>query len=94
MTDPDKDADPMLAELAALRGQLATLNANRALRIHGSWWRLMWFNFLRGIALGLGTVVGATILVSVAAYFLTKIDFIPIIGDWAAEIAAEIQQPR
>ena len=32
----------------------------------------------------------ATILVSSAAFLLAQIDFIPIIGDWAADIAREI----
>jgi len=51
------------------------------------------FQLYRGLAFGLGSVLGATILVSVAAYLLAQIDFIPIIGDWAADIAREINMP-
>ena len=43
--------------------------------------------------MGFGTVVGATILVSIAAYLLAQIDCVPIIGDWASHIATEIQAP-
>jgi hypothetical protein len=46
---------------------------------------------LRGMAVGLGTVVGASILVSLLLYMLSQIDFLPIIGDWATEIANEIR---
>jgi hypothetical protein len=53
--------------------------------------RLLAFQFLRGLALGLGTVVGATILVSFLVYLLSNIDFIPVIGEWASEIAAQIR---
>jgi hypothetical protein len=41
----------------------------------------------------LGTVVGASILVSLIAYLLAQIDFLPIIGDWATAIAEQMQPP-
>lgn len=86
------DHPPSLSdELEALRAEIAVLNDQRFLRIQGSTWRMMSHGFLRGLAMGLGTVVGATVLVSVIVYFLSQIDFIPIVGDWAAEIAKEIQ---
>lgn len=87
---PDSQAD-LAEELHALRNELARLNRHRFVRLQNSTWRMMWQFFLRGLAMGLGTVVGATVLVSVIVYFLSQIDFIPIIGEWAKQIAAEIQ---
>jgi len=81
----------LLRELAALRAEVIMLNRHRILRIENSTWRAMQRAFMRGIAMGLGTAVGATVMVSIMVYFLSQIDFIPIIGDWAAEIAQEIQ---
>ena len=78
-------------EVAALRAEVARLNAHRFIRLHNSLPRLVAFNFLRGLAFGLGTVIGATILVSFVALALSRIDFIPIIGEWAAEIARQMQ---
>lgn len=80
-----------MAELAALRQELDLLNNHRFVRAHDSWFGLVGFNFLRGLAMGLGTVIGATFLVSVAVYFLSQIELIPIIGEWAKMIAQEIQ---
>ena len=37
-----------------------------------------------------GLMIGASVLVSLLAYSLSQIDFIPIVGDWAAEIASQI----
>lgn len=88
---PPRPSDTLGHELEALRQEIARLNRNKYLRIQGSVWRMMGHSFLRGLAMGLGTVVGATVLVSVMVYFLSQIDFIPIVGDWAAEIAREIQ---
>ena len=52
------------------------------------------FQFARGLMFGLGSVVGASLLVSVAAWWLSQIEFLPIIGNWAAQIASEISAPR
>jgi hypothetical protein len=94
VTENTSDTDRLIAELSALREEVDKLNKHRFLRAHDNAFRMMGYNFLRGLAVGLGTVVGATMLVSVAAYFLAQIDFIPIIGDWAKIIAQEIQMNR
>ena len=86
--------DDTVSELAALQREIASLNQHRFIRIHNSLPQLLGFNFIKGLAFGLGTVVGATILVSVLALFLTKIDFLPIIGEWAAEIADQMDADR
>ena len=77
-------------EIAALHKELERLNNHRFIRVQNSVPRLIGFQFLRGLALGLGTVVGASVLVSIVGYFLAQIDFLPIIGDWAASIAEQI----
>ncbi len=73
-------------ELKSLRAEVARLNSHRFIRMHNSTTRLVWFNFLRGLAFGLGSVIGATVLVSILVFFLKEINFIPIIGDWAAQV--------
>ena len=83
--------DALEREVAALGREVEKLNGNRILRAHASWLGLLWFNFLRGLAFGLGSVVGATALVSVVVYMLSSIDFIPVIGEWATEIIRVIE---
>ena len=77
-------------ELEGLRKELERLNGHRFIRMHNSLPRLLAFTFMRGLAFGLGSVIGATILVSMLGLFLTKIDFIPIIGGWAQQIADQM----
>ncbi len=77
--------------LAGVHRELTRLNAHRLIKIHNSLPKLVAFQFLKGLAFGLGTVVGATILVSILALFLSNIDFVPIIGDWAAQIADQMK---
>ena len=87
----ENDTD-LQKEIAALRVELKRLNGHKFVTMHNTPVRLLGFQFLRGIAMGFGTVVGATILVSLAAFLLAQIDFVPIIGEWATRIADEIQQ--
>ena len=68
------------------------MNSHRFIRMHNSLSKLIWFNFMRGLAFGLGSVIGATVLVSILVYLLRGIDFIPIIGDWATEVLSIITE--
>ncbi|NRB33937.1 MAG: hypothetical protein HRU31_04185 [Rhodobacteraceae bacterium] len=86
------ETEALRREVAALRTEIQTFNAHRFVRVQNSWWLMLLQALLRGMAVGLGTVVGASILVSAVVYMLSQIDFLPIIGDWAKEIAAEIQR--
>jgi hypothetical protein len=54
-------------------------------------WRLITFQFVRGLAFGLGSVFGATLLVSLLAWWVSQFEFLPIVGDWAAQIAKQIE---
>ncbi|MDA8586396.1 DUF5665 domain-containing protein [Rhodobacteraceae bacterium] len=78
-------------EIVALREELERLNGHRLIRIYNNWMRLLWFQFLRGLAFGLGSVVGATALVSVVVYVLSSVNFIPVLGVWASEIIEVIE---
>ena len=81
-------------EIAALRREVAQLNSHRFVTLHNSIWRLVGFRFASGLAFGLGTVLGGSILLSFVVLALSSIDFIPVIGEWAAKIAAEMDIAR
>jgi hypothetical protein len=82
-----KPGDGLEAEVRALREELAHLRRHRLVVIYQSVPRILFFRFLSGMAVGLGTVIGATVLLSVIAWFFSQIEFLPIIGEWAAEVA-------
>lgn len=83
--------DSATQEMTALRRELERMNEHRLIRIYDNWVRLLWFQFLRGLAFGLGSVVGATILVSALVYLLSSVDFIPVLGEWASQIIQVIE---
>ena len=51
----------------------------------------IFFSLIRGLSFGLGSVIGATILVYLLILFLSQIEFIPIIGEWAARLIEQIE---
>ncbi|CUI55559.1 DUF5665 domain-containing protein [Cognatishimia activa] len=79
------------AALEKLTKEVERLNEHRFIRVQNSWWRLILFQFTRGLAFGLGSVVGATILVSLLAWWISQFEFLPIVGEWAATIAKQIE---
>ena len=53
--------------------------------------KTIFFSLIRGLSFGLGSVIGATILVYLLILFLSQIEFIPIIGEWAARLIEQIE---
>ena len=73
---------------------IETLNDHNLMRIYSSSRRIIWTNFLRGLAFGLSSVIGASILVYITVQILAQIEFIPILGDWALRLISEIEKSR
>jgi len=90
----DIPSEDLASEVYALRTELEKLNSHRFVRIHNNMPRLLAFNFARGLAVGLGTVLGASVLLSVLVWSLSQIEFLPIIGEWAAEIAQQMRSAQ
>ena len=86
--DNEKGVQLRLAEA------IETLNDHNLMRIYSSSRRIIWTNFLRGLAFGLGSVIGASILVYITVQVLAQIEFIPILGDWALRLISEIEKSR
>ncbi|MDK2823941.1 MAG: hypothetical protein PWQ67_737 [Clostridia bacterium] len=55
--------------------------------------KLLWINFIAGVARGLGTAVGFTILFAIFLYFLQKLVLLklPLISDFIADIVRMVQ---
>lgn len=87
---PEKGTD-IAAEIATLRRELEILNSHRFITIQNTLWRLFLLRFVTGLFTGLGTVIGATVLVSLVVVFLSQIEWVPLIGDWASQIADQIE---
>lgn len=77
--------------LEGLTAEVRRLNSHRFIRAQNSVWRLIGFQFVRGLAFGLGSVFGATLLVSILAWSIAQFEFLPVVGDWAVQILQYIE---
>lgn len=90
--DQSTDPESLEAEVRALREELTLMRKHQMFLLYQSVPRVLLFRFATGMAVGLGTVIGATVLLSLIIWSLSQIEFIPIIGDWAAEIARSMSE--
>ena len=78
-------------EIKKISEAIKSLNDNNILKIYNSTKKILFISFLKGLASGLGWIIGATILVSLLTYILSQIEFIPILGDIVAQLIQEIE---
>ena len=78
-------------EIKKLREEIKSLNSNKIFKIYNSTKKILFISFLKGLASGLGWIIGATILVSLLTYILSQIEFIPILGDIVSQLIEEIE---
>ncbi len=65
-------------------------NANE----HVNWRNIVTKNFIGGIMWGLGSVIGATMILSLLLGSLQKLDFIPAVADFILQIQAMIDSKK
>ena len=78
-------------EIKKLSEAIKSLNNNNIFKIYNSTKKILFISFLKGLASGLGWIIGATILVSILTYILSQIEFIPILGDVVSQLIKEIE---
>lgn len=74
-----------------LRIELERLNANITKLIRR---QNLWRSLFAGILSGLGSVIGATIVVAFIAYLLRNVELVPLIGTWVGSIVRQITQSQ
>lgn len=61
------------------------------LRVARNWKRFILTSFTRGIFVGLGSIIGATIVVALLVAILNAFGGIPLIGDWFDTIREQLR---
>lgn len=62
------------------------------LQVSRNWPHFIGVSFVRGLFMGLGSVVGATILVAIAIWVLNTFDWLPVIGDWLDRLESSLRR--
>ncbi|MDR3584813.1 MAG: DUF5665 domain-containing protein [Desulfosporosinus sp.] len=102
LSPSDEEVNPLkVQEWAYLRHQITLLSETlETMRLAdyiaylNSPRRLLWLNFLVGLARGLGTAMGAGLLAGVAYFLLKRIVILnfPVIGGFIAELSKYVHQ--
>ena len=79
-------------QIENLNNTIEALGKQKFFQIYNSLWKMIVVYLLKGLASGLGWVIGATILVSILTYMLSQIEFIPILGDIVSRVIEEIEK--
>ncbi|MCG7572974.1 DUF5665 domain-containing protein [Phaeobacter sp. CNT1-3] len=88
-TAPQNSQEEAIRRLTA---EVERFNNHRFIAVQNSRWRLLGFQFMRGLAFGLGSVIGASLLVSMIGWWLSQFEFLPLIGDWMVILSDEFER--
>ncbi len=78
-------------ELKDLAKEIKKIKSLDYLKVFNNPFKFMWFAFLKGLMVGFGSVLGASVLVGGFIFLLAQVSFVPILGDFIEEIIAQIQ---
>jgi len=59
-----------------------------------SLWKILLNNFLGGIVWSFGVWVGTAIIAVIIIYFISKVDFVPLVGNFLADVTKYMAKDR
>ena len=90
----DARAAALSEEVRRLRELLEKLRLSRYMQAVLNVRRMAWLSFLNGILGGLGGAIGATVVLALLVYLLTRLELVPHIGRFVAEIVNIVQHQK
>jgi hypothetical protein len=70
--------------------RIANENLKEFIRYSSSPWRIVWTNFVAGIFRGLGTLLGASMVIALLVWLLTLVADMPVVGEYANDFKATV----
>ncbi|MBI2634923.1 hypothetical protein HYW82_04645 [Candidatus Peregrinibacteria bacterium] len=90
MSESTKTEQQLAAAVTDLTKEVGKLKDLEFIRVFKHPWKFMWFSFLKGLMVGFGGVLGASVLVAIFVYLLGQISVVPILGDVVQDVLTEI----
>ncbi len=81
----------LATEVRKLTKEVKSLRKLEFVKILKHPWKFLGMSFLKGLMVGFGSVLGASVLVALFLYILSQISFVPIIGDFVEEVLTQIE---
>jgi phage shock protein PspC (stress-responsive transcriptional regulator) len=91
----EEKQEKSLSESVAILTKLAKdLKSRRYLQRIDNPKKFFFYNFISGIVRGIGVAFGASIVFALILWILSKLQIVPILGDWAIVILDYIEKMR
>ncbi len=87
-----KDVKELTKESQTLAKEVNNLKNLEFIQVFKHPLKFMWFSFLKGLMVGFGSVLGATVLVALFLYILAKLSVLPGVGEYVNTFIKEIQE--
>lgn len=81
----------LVREVTSLTQEVQKLKDMELIQIFKHPFKFLWFSFLKGVMVGFGSVLGASLVVGIFLYLLTQISLVPVIGDFVQKVINQIQ---
>lgn len=78
-------------EMKELTTEITRLKDMDFMQVFKHPWKFLWYSFLKGLMIGFGSVLGASVLVGLFIYLLAQVRLVPILGDFVQDVIDQIQ---
>ncbi|MFA6992411.1 MAG: DUF5665 domain-containing protein [Candidatus Gracilibacteria bacterium] len=81
----------LIKEVKTLSEEVRKLKHLEFVQILKRPWKFTLLSLVKGLMIGFGSVLGATLLVAIFIYVLSKIQLVPVVGDFVESVLQEMQ---
>lgn len=78
-------------EIKLLSREIKKMKSMEVIKIFKHPWKFLGLSMVKGIMVGFGSVLGATVFLSIFIYVLAQISFVPIVGDFVQDVMGSIE---
>lgn len=80
-------------EIKELTKEISRMKDMEVIQIFKNKWKFLGMSLLKGIMVGFGSVLGATVFIYLFIKLMAQISFVPVIGDYVKDIITQINKP-
>lgn len=78
-------------EIHILSKEINRMKSMEFIKVFKHPWKFLGFSLMKGIMIGFGSVLGATIFISIFIYILAQISLVPFVGDFVKDVMTQIK---
>ncbi len=90
----EKEEKTLIESITTLTELVKQLRSERYLQMVDNRKRFLFYNFIAGMARGVGWALGATVVLGLVVWIISYLINVPLLGDWIGNIIDYIQETR